>query len=114
MPEQSAPIARNPLHRHLPWAVPPSHIDVMSEMKVLYFAWLRKKTGTGQETIHPPAEVQTLGGLVDWLKTQSPGHADALADLSMVSFAVNQEYAEVEDPVKSGDEIALFPPVTGG
>jgi molybdopterin synthase sulfur carrier subunit len=86
----------------------------MSEMKVLYFAWLRKKTGTGQETIHPPAEVATLGGLIDWLKTQSPAHADALADLSMVSFAVNQEYAEVEDPVKSGDEIALFPPVTGG
>jgi molybdopterin synthase sulfur carrier subunit len=86
----------------------------MSEIKVLYFAWLRKKTGLGEETIHPPADIRTLGELIDWLKTQSPGHADALADLSMVSFAVNQEYAEVEDPVKSGDEIALFPPVTGG
>jgi molybdopterin synthase sulfur carrier subunit len=98
----------------LPPMASPSHIVVMSEMKVLYFAWLRKKTGTGQETIHPPAEIGTLGGLIDWLKTKSPGHAEALADLSMVSFAVNQEYAEVEDPVKSGDEIALFPPVTGG
>ncbi len=86
----------------------------MSEMKVLYFAWLRNKTGTGAETVHPPAEVTDLAGLVEWLKTRSPGHAEALADLATVSFAVNQEFAEVEDKVKSGDEIAFFPPVTGG
>ena len=86
----------------------------MSEMKVLYFAWLRGMTGVGEETIHPPAEISDLSGLIEWLKTLSPGHAKALADLEAVSFAVNQEFAEPGDPVKSGDEIALFPPVTGG
>jgi len=86
----------------------------MSEMKVLYFAWLRTMTGVGEETINPPAEIDDLGGLIEWLKTRSPGHAKALADLTAVSFAVNHEFAEPGDGVKSGDEIALFPPVTGG
>ena len=83
-------------------------------MKVLYFAWLKAKTGLSEQQIEPPAEVTTVAALLDWLKGQGPGHAEALADLSAVRVAVNQEYARPGDPVKPGDEIALFPPVTGG
>ncbi len=55
-----------------------------------------------------------MGELLAWLKEQSPAHAEALADLGVVRVAVNQEYAQPDHPVKPGDEVALFPPVTGG
>ena len=83
-------------------------------MKILYFAWLRTKAGVGAEEVTPPESVTDVASLVDWLKTRSAGHAAALADLSVVRVAVNQEFARPTDPVKPGDEIALFPPMTGG
>jgi len=83
-------------------------------MKLLYFAWLREKAGVAQEDVTPPEGVTTVGDLVDWLKHQSPGHADAFADLSIVRVAVNQEYVGLDQAVAEGDEIAFFPPVTGG
>ncbi|CAA7623260.1 molybdopterin converting factor subunit 1 [Magnetospirillum sp. UT-4] len=83
-------------------------------MKVLYFAWLRSKVGIGEEEVAPPPEVSDLGALVAWLKTRSPGHAAALADMAVVRAAVNQDYAGLDHPVKAGDEVAFFPPVTGG
>lgn len=86
----------------------------MTEMKVLYFAWLRSKTGTGEESITPPASVTDVAGLIAWLRTQSPGHADAFGDMSAVRAAVNQEYVQTDHPVAAGDEIAFFPPMTGG
>ncbi len=55
-----------------------------------------------------------MAGLLDWLKRRGDGYADALADLSLVRVAVNQEYVAIDHPVAAGDEIALFPPVTGG
>jgi molybdopterin converting factor subunit 1 len=83
-------------------------------MKVLYFAWLRGRVGTGEETIVPPKGVSTVGQLLDWLATRSPGHAEALKDRTLVRVAVNQEFAGPDTPVAGGDEVALFPPMTGG
>jgi molybdopterin converting factor subunit 1 len=83
-------------------------------MQILYFAWLKTHTGTGSEQVEPPAEVTNVAALLDWLAARSDGHAQALADRQAVRVAVNQEYARPGDPVKPGDEVALFPPVTGG
>lgn len=83
-------------------------------MKVLYFAWLRSKIGVATETFDPPAEVADVGTLVEWLKTRSPKHADALANSKVVKVAVNQEHVAYDHPLSAGDEVALFPPVTGG
>ncbi len=81
---------------------------------MLYFAWLRTKIGTGSEDVAPPGEVADVSGLLDWLKGRGRGYADALDDLSLVRVAVNQEYVALDHPVEAGDEVALFPPVTGG
>ncbi len=87
---------------------------VEAGVKLLYFAWVRTRTGTGTETLALPAEVRDVRGLLDWLKTRSPGHAEALKDTGALRVAVNQTYAPLDHPVKPGDEIAIFPPVTGG
>jgi molybdopterin synthase sulfur carrier subunit len=83
-------------------------------MQVLYFAWLRQKAGLAAEEIEPPGEVRTVADLLDWLKRRSQGHAEALADLSVVRVAVDQEYVRLDHPIAGAREIALFPPVTGG
>jgi molybdopterin synthase sulfur carrier subunit len=83
-------------------------------MKVLYFAWLRSRTGIAEENVTPPADIRTVGELLSWLRDRSAGHAAALKDLAIVRVAVNQEFARADHPVKAGDEVALFPPVTGG
>lgn len=83
-------------------------------MKILYFAWLRTRVGQAEEEVSPPAGVSDVRGLIDWLKTRSPGHAEALKDIAVVRVAVNQTYVQPDHPVKAGDEVAIFPPVTGG
>ena len=83
-------------------------------MQVLYFAWLREKRGAAEETVEPPAEIATVGELLDWLKGRSAGHAAALADLSVVRVALDQEHVGHDRPIAGAREIALFPPVTGG
>ena len=83
-------------------------------MKVLYFAWLKQKTGVAEETLEPMPEVATVAELTEWLKTRHPGFAEALEGGQRIKVAVNQNYADPGDPVKAGDEVAFFPPVTGG
>lgn len=83
-------------------------------MRVLYFAWLKEHTGCAEEDVSPPESVATIGALIGWLCGQSPGHAKAFENLDIVRCAVNQDYAEPDSPVAAGDEVAFFPPVTGG
>jgi molybdopterin synthase sulfur carrier subunit len=88
--------------------------DAETPLTILYFAWLRERTGTSQESVTPPAGVATVGALIDWLATRSPGHASAFANRRTVRCAVNQDFAEPATRVGPGDEVAFFPPVTGG
>jgi molybdopterin synthase sulfur carrier subunit len=83
-------------------------------MRILYFAWLRSRIGITEERIDPPDSVDSVGALLGWLKERGPSFAEALKDLSVVRVAVNQEYVGWDHPVRAGDEVALFPPVTGG
>jgi molybdopterin converting factor subunit 1 len=82
-------------------------------MKVVYFAALRREIGVGEEEVSPPAGTATVGQLLDWLKTRSPGHARALSAPRLMA-AVNQDYCGLDSSISAGDEIAFFPPVTGG
>ncbi len=83
-------------------------------MKILYFAWLRSKIGLPWEEVAPPAGVTDVAGLVEWLKERGPRYAEALANTTVVKVAVNQEYVPYDHPLSANDEVALFPPVTGG
>ena len=83
-------------------------------MRLLYFAWLRAKIGIAEERIDPAADIIDVAALLRWLRTRGPGYAEALQDLSVVRVAVNQEYVPTSHPLRPDDEIALFPPMTGG
>ena len=83
-------------------------------MRLIYFAWLREKAGCSEEEVTPPESVTDVNALIAWLQERGGGHAEAFADLSLVRVAVNQEYVILDHPVASGDEVAFFPPVTGG
>jgi len=83
-------------------------------MKLVYFAWIRQKIGLTEETVAPPADVSRVGELLDWLAARGPNFQAALKNRDIVKVAVNQDYAGLDHPIGPNDEIALFPPVTGG
>ena len=80
---------------------------------ILYFARLREALGTSREELALP-EGTTLGALRDTLTRRGGQWSEALAQSRSIRAAVNQQVADVETPVKDGDEVAFFPPVTGG
>ncbi|WP_306607602.1 molybdopterin converting factor subunit 1 [Azonexus sp.] len=80
-------------------------------VKILYFASLREAFGTSNETLALPPEINTVGALRDWLIGQG---RTALGTAKNLRCAVNQDMAALDTGIKDGDEIAFFPPVTGG
>jgi len=83
-------------------------------VKLLYFAWLRARIGCAEEGIDLSPEVKDVAGLLDWLRSRGGGYAEALGDLSVVRVAVNHNYVGLRHPLRETDEVAIFPPVTGG
>jgi molybdopterin synthase sulfur carrier subunit len=83
-------------------------------MKLLYFAWVRTNIGKAGEELTPPPKVQNVEQLLNWLATLGPQYAAALDRRDVIKVAVNQEYVDPDAPVSANDEVALFPPVTGG
>ncbi len=81
---------------------------------VLYFAHLRESLGKGSEQIALPAEVRDLEGLRALLVARGGAWAQELAPSKPVRAAVNQAMAMGDVPLSDGDEVAFFPPVTGG
>lgn len=83
-------------------------------MKLLYFAWVRQKVGRAEEIVDVPASASTVGALAAWLRSRGGGYAEAFADLTRLRAAVNQDHVDFGAPVMADDEVAFFPPVTGG
>ena len=81
---------------------------------VLYFARLRETLGTGSERIALPGAVRDVEGLRALLVARGGEWEQALAPSRPVRAAVNQAMAHGDTPVADGDEVAFFPPVTGG
>ncbi len=84
------------------------------KVKVLYFASLREKVGTDAEEIELPAGVATVAALRDHLRARGGNYGHAFAEKALLRSAVNQDMVPPTATVKAGDEVAFFPPVTGG
>ena len=84
------------------------------KVKVLYFAALREQLGTSGEEIELPQGVGTVAALRAHLRGRGGAWQAALADGKLVRMAVNQDMAQPSAAIEQGDEVAFFPPVTGG
>jgi sulfur-carrier protein len=83
-------------------------------VRLLYFAWLRERIGQGEEEVTLPEGVATVAALVDWLRSRGPGYEAAFGTTAPVRCAVNQDFSPLDAAIRPGDEVAFFPPVTGG
>lgn len=81
---------------------------------LIYFARLRESLGTGSEQVALPAGVRDLDGLRAMLMARGGAWASELAGNKPVRAAVNQDMAQGDTRIGDGDEVAFFPPVTGG
>jgi molybdopterin synthase sulfur carrier subunit len=84
------------------------------KVKVLYFAALREQLGSSGEDIELPDGVGTVAALRAHLRSRGGAWQAAFADAKLVRMAVNRDMAQPATGIKSGDEVAFFPPVTGG
>jgi molybdopterin synthase sulfur carrier subunit len=81
---------------------------------LLYFARLRESLGLSSEQVELPPQVNDLRTLIAWLGQRGEHWRLELSGNSTVRMAINQNMASADAAVKDGDEIAFFPPVTGG
>jgi molybdopterin synthase sulfur carrier subunit len=83
-------------------------------MKIKYFAWLKDKVGFEEEVVTLPAEIKTVGMLVDWLSKRGQNYETAFEFIEVVKVAVNQACVDNNHPVTNNDEVIFFPPIAGG
>ena len=81
---------------------------------LLYFANLRESLACSREQVALPAGASTVSALIEHLRARGERWSDAFAPGKNFRVAVNQRMADVATPLKPGDEVAFFPPVTGG
>ena len=83
-------------------------------VELVYLARLRDRFGTGSERVSLPGDVADVGSLLAWLRSRGGAWSSELAPGRSVRVAVNHDVAQSDTPVRTGEEVALFPPVTGG
>ena len=84
------------------------------KVKVLFFASLREQLGTNTLELELPSQVATVGALRAHLRSRGASYDQALGDKKALRMAVNQEMVPASATIRAGDEVAFFPPVTGG
>jgi len=84
------------------------------KVKVLFFAALREQLGTSGEELELPSDVHTVAGLRSHLMQRGGAYQKAFGEKTLIRTAVNQDMVQPTARIKAGDEVAFFPPVTGG
>ena len=83
-------------------------------MKIRYFAWVRERIGRAEEDLDPPATVVTTADLLAWLKTRGEEYEWALEKAEFIRVALDRGHADHDAAIGGAEEVALFPPMTGG
>ncbi|HBH41340.1 MAG TPA: molybdopterin converting factor subunit 1 [Rhizobiales bacterium] len=83
-------------------------------MRLLYFAWVKEKTGIAAEEVELPADVATIRDVMTWLKARGPEFANAFERSEVIRAAIDQSHVRHDAKIGGAREIAFFPPVTGG
>jgi sulfur-carrier protein len=83
-------------------------------VKLRYFAWVRERIGFAEEDIDPPAGIATVAELIEWLAQRGEGYAYAFANPKIVRAAIDKSHVRPDARLEGANEIAFFPPMTGG
>jgi len=84
-------------------------------VKLLYFSWIRERLDMPEEEVLLPGSVQTVGDLLAWQKTRGDEYEAVFQHDKIVRVALDQEHVdERSTPLAGVNEIAFFPPMTGG
>jgi sulfur-carrier protein len=83
-------------------------------MVIKYFSWIREHIGKSEENFDLPSEVTTINELINYLNSLNDKYKHAFAKRSLIKIAINKRYSPIESKINNNDEVAFFPPVTGG
>jgi sulfur-carrier protein len=83
-------------------------------VKARYFAWVRERIGTGEEELDLPPDIVTVSDVIGWLSGRGDNYAHAFERRDTIRAALDQRHAKHGATVAGAQEIAFFPPMTGG
>ena len=83
-------------------------------MQIKYFSWIKEHIGKSEEEINLPHNVSTIKELMFYLENLNDKYKRAFEKKDLIKIAINKSYSSIDDKINNTDEIAFFPPVTGG
>ncbi|MEC6996651.1 MAG: MoaD/ThiS family protein [Pseudomonadota bacterium] len=83
-------------------------------MKILYFSWIKDGIGKNQEEINLDDNIKTISDLIDFLIKIDQNYEKVFNDISAIRFSKNMNVVNIDENISNDDEIAFFPPMTGG
>ncbi len=83
-------------------------------MKIIYFSWLKENIGLSEENIKLPSNIKNIKNLIKWLSEKSNKHKKVFLKSKNIRVSINQKIVNKNSKIKKNDEIAFFPPFTGG
>ena len=83
-------------------------------MKILYFSWIKDKLGKSQEMVQIDNNIKNVENLIEFLKNKNEDYMKVFNDTTSIKVSINMEIASMNDNINDEDEIAFFPPMTGG
>ena len=83
-------------------------------MKILYFSWIKDKIGKTHEDIQIKDNIKTIDDLIAYLMKSDESYEEVFKDTSSIKVSINMETADFKDQINNNDEVAFFPPMTGG
>ncbi len=88
--------------------------EMPNQINIVYFAWVKERLGRDQEVIEFPELVENIGQLVEHLQNCDPAYRNVFTDLKKLRFALDQDFVGLDAALRDAEELAIFPPVTGG
>ena len=83
-------------------------------MVVKYFSWIKEHIGKSEEKIDLPSNITNVNQLINYLNEIDEKYNIIFEKKELIKIAVNKTYSSSDTNISDSDEIAFFPPVTGG